>query len=82
MMFFSLLTAFVLNVLSEMNYSFGKKVMWVVAIPLFALWSIFVPLMLCELVVLDLPAVILLKVTDKATVGDVLDYFLTPLIYS
>ena len=79
MMFFSLLTAFVLNVLSEVNYSFGKKVMWVTAIPLFALWSIFVPLMLCELVVLDLPAVVLLKITGAGTVSGVIDYFLTPL---
>ena len=82
MMFFSLLTSFALNVLFEVKSAFGKKMMYVATIPLFALWVIFVPLMLCELVVLDLPAVVLLKITDKATVGDVLDYFLTPLIYS
>ena len=82
MMFFSLLTSFALNVLFEVKSAFGKKMMYVAAILLFALWVIFVPLMLCELIVLDLPAVVLLKITDKATVGDVLDYFLTPLIYS
>ena len=82
MMFFSLLTSFALNVLFEVKSAFGKKMMYVAVIPLFALWVIFVPLMLCELVVLDLPAVVLLKITDKATVEDVLDYFLTPLIYS
>ena len=82
MMFFSLLTSFALNILFEVKSAFGKNVMYIAAIPLFALWTIFVPLMLCELVVLDLPAVVLLKITDKATVEDVLDYFLTPLIYS
>lgn len=79
MMFFSLLTAFALNVLFEVKYAYGKKIMLVAMLPLFALWSIFVPLMLCELVVLDLPAVILLKITGAGTVNGVIDYFLTPL---